>query len=217
MAVHIGRRRGGRTDLPSNHHSIVFARRQAAGQLFERGAGASQQTDDAIAERAPTTMEILRSPAFWLLFLSVEPGALVSGAIVANLLPFYHDLGQSLQHASYVLAAQSAAAALGAVVGGYIVDRVAPTSVLMAIAVMGMLGLSGLASGLVPPAICLCFTYFGLGGIGACYGVAARTYFGAAGYAPTMGMLGPFMMASSFAGAGAGWLRDQFGNYHIVF
>ena len=87
----------------------------------------------------------------------------------------------------------------------------------MAIAVMGMLGLSGLASGLVPPAICLCFTYFGLGGIGACYGVAARTYFGAAGYAPTMGMLGPFMMASSFAGAGAGWLRDQFGNYHIVF
>ena len=38
MAVHIGRRRGGRTDLASNHHSIVFARRQAAGRFFERGA-----------------------------------------------------------------------------------------------------------------------------------------------------------------------------------
>jgi len=167
--------------------------------------------------KPPTTVQILSAPAFWLLLLAIEPVAILAGALAANLIPFYHDRGVDLQHTSYVLAAIGLASALGALSVGFIADRIAPNIVMAVIATNGLAGMIAITLNLGALEIILPVIFFGLGGLSPALGVAMRRYFGAIGYAPALGLFAPFMMVSAFSGAGAGWMRDQFGSYQNVF
>ena len=168
-------------------------------------------------DKAPTTLEILRSGNFWLMLIALEPLALVMGAIFPNLIPFYHDRGVELDQAKYAFSALAASALIGALLGGILVDRIGPWRYLAIISGVAFLGVGALSLDLGPPVVSLVAIVLGVAGIGAAFGVAITQLFGPAAFAPVFGLLAPFQIASAFAGALTGWGRDQLGSYEIVF
>ena len=166
---------------------------------------------------APTTRQILASPALWILLLAIEPAALTLAAVGPNLIPFYDDRGIGLQQVSYLLSAMGAIGVGGAAVSGFLIDRIGAGPYIMLSSTLAALGLATLALGIGDPAIGICLTFASLAGIAPVAGVAVSQSFGPAGFAPASGMLAPFMVLSALGGAGAGWIRDTSGSYQPVF
>jgi cyanate permease len=192
--------------------------------LFLRGKAPPPTTtpeaahgDGASNAIAPTSLQILSAPAFWLVLLALEPATLVAGALGGNLIPYYDDRGVDLQNASYAMATISGASALGALSIGFLADRVIPALMLAGIAAVAFVCMCGLTFDVGVPVVWLGLTFFAMSGLGPALSATMRHYFGAAGYAPSVGMLGPFMIVSAFAGAIAGWMRDLLGDYQLVF
>lgn len=166
---------------------------------------------------APTTRQILLSPSFWLLLLAIEPLALVVGGISPNIIPFFHDRGISVDDAKYTLAMLAAASGIGALLGGFVVDRIGPWVYLAVVATVGFLSMGALSLNVLDPAVPFITLIISVSGLGAILIVSISRLFGTAAFAPVMGLLTPFMMGSAFAGAFTGWMRDQLGSYQIVF
>jgi len=171
------------------------------------------QDGDAI----PTTAQILSNAAFWILMLAIVPIAILAQALAVNIIPFYAERGVNLEQASYVLAGVGAGAAIGAITIGFIVDRLHPALVMAAVAGIAVIGMALLSLQIVPPAPVFIIMMGTLAGVAPTLNVAVRRYFGRAGYAPVVGLVGPFLMLSAFSGAGTGWLRDTLGSYHDAF
>lgn len=197
---------------------LLFLRKEGPASVVVGHAptlGAAQTGDAQVAP--PTTREIMTSPTFWILLIALEPIAMVLGSVIPNLIPLYHDRGVGLDQAKYVFAMVGASALVGALVAGFIVDRIGPLIYLAIIASVGCAAMSILSLDIIDPAIPLVILMMALSGMGSVFGVAVNRLFGPAGFAPVLGLFAPFMMGSAFAGAGAGWMRDQFGSYQIVF
>ena len=181
------------------------------------GEVSASPVEAPVKEIAPTTGQILRTPTFWILLLALEPMAMIGLALTPNLIPFYADRGVGLEQVSYLLSAIGALAIVGAMASGIIVDRLGSATYFMINGAISAGALIALTFNLGPPAIWFCVLFLGVSGMGPTLGVAVKAAFGAAGYAPTMGLFAPFMLTSAFAGAGAGWVRDHFGSYQLVF
>ena len=178
-------------------------------------AHASVPADDGAPP--PTSLQILSTPAFWFLLLSIEPSVLTLTALGSNLIPFYADHGVSVIKVSYLLSITSGIGVCGAAVSGFLVDRLGPGRYIMLSSALAATGLAGLALGLASPAIWICMVFASLSGLAPIMGVATSSFFGPKGFAPAAGMIAPFMVTSALGGAGAGWIRDHFGTYQPVF
>ena len=187
-------------------------------------ASSKSQVVDAVQSHStinplavPTTRQIMASPNFWLLLLALEPLALVVGGIAPNLVPLYHDRGVSLDEAKFALSTLAASSGLGALLAGFVVDRIGPWIYLVVLSAFSFLAMVALSLNVSDPLIPLVILIVSVSGVGATLIVAISRLFGTSAFAPVMGLLTPFMMGSAFAGAFAGWMRDQLGNYQVVF
>jgi MFS family permease len=201
---------------------LVYTSAMVLGFLRKTGTAsvmidASQVHATSDQAEAPTTHQILMSPNFWILLLALEPIALVVGGIAPNLVPFYDDRGVSLDEAKYTLSMLAAASGVGTLLAGFVVDRIGPWIYMTVIAVVSVLSMGALSANLGDPAIPFIALIIAVSGMGATLIVAISRLFGRAAAAPVLGLLAPFMMASAFAGAFTGWLRDELGSYQAVF
>jgi len=203
--------------LPAMIVLFLRTRSEAAAAGLDFALDERSQSDLPFDEAAPSSLEILSAPAFWILMLAIVPVAILAQALAVNIIPFYAERGVGLQEAGYVLAAVGAGAAIGAIAIGLIVDRVHPAAVMTGVAATAVLGTGLLSLQLAPPAPIFVVMMGSLAGIAPTLNVAVRRYFGKAGYAPVVGLVGPFLMLSAFSGAGAGWLRDRLGTYQATF
>ena len=128
--------------------------------LFLRKAGvatAAPAAADArsaiVAEGAPTTRQILSSPNFWLLLLALEPMVLVVNGIAPNIIPFFADRGISVDAAKYTLSALAASSGVGALIGGFVADRIGPWIYMTVISIGCLLGMAALTLNLWDPGI----------------------------------------------------------------
>lgn len=166
---------------------------------------------------APTTLQILQMGSFWLLVICIVPIAVAALAVSINVIPFLAERGVATKEAGYVLAGIGAASAIGALAIGAIVDRVHPAWVIASVALLAVVCLTAVASGVGNPAIFFVAMYAGLAGVAPTMAVGVRRLFGVAAYAPIAGLIGPFLLLSAFSGAGTGWLRDHLGSYQPIF
>uniref|UniRef100_UPI0035CAE64D MFS transporter n=1 Tax=uncultured Sphingomonas sp. TaxID=158754 RepID=UPI0035CAE64D len=196
---------------------LILAFLRVAPAAASEPMAATAETAVPDGDAIPTTFEILGNPAFWILMLAIIPIAILAQALAVNIIPFYAERGVSLEQASYVLAGVGAGAAVGAIAVGFIVDRVHPAVVMAAVAGIAVIGMTLLSLQIVPPAPIFVIMMGSLAGVAPTLNVAVRRYFGKAGYAPVVGLVGPFLMLSAFSGAGTGWLRDVLGSYHNAF
>ena len=197
---------------------LIFLRHEKVGQPRVKTTPAPPlAAASSTARAAPTTWQILRSPAFWLIWLALEPMTLVMGGLMMNIIPFYADRGVGVDQVKYLLSALGLVALVGGVTSGFIVDRVGAGMYLIAAAIAACIAMTCLWLDLGSPAVWICLTVLLLCGLGPTMGVSISRHFGAEGFAPAMGLLAPFMIASVFAPAGFGWMRDTMGSYHPVF
>lgn len=186
----------------------------AAGQALPARLAVGSASEGKIA---PSTRTILATPAFWILMAAIVPVAILAQALAVNIIPFYAERGVGVQQAGYVLAAVGAGAVVGALLVGFIVDRLHPAAVMATVAAIAVIGTGLLALDLGPPAAIFIVMMGSLAGIAPTLNVAVRRYFGKSAYAPVIGLVGPFLMLSAFSGAGAAWLRDALGSYPHAF
>jgi len=166
---------------------------------------------------APTTLQILKMPSFWLLVIGIVPLAITALAVSINVIPFLAERGVATQEAGYVLAGIGASAAIGALSIGTIVDRTHPAWVIAGVAILATISLTAVATGIGNPAIYFIAMYAGLAGVAPTMAVGIKRLFGVVAYAPIAGLIAPFLLLSAFSGAGTGWLRDHLGSYQPVF
>lgn len=166
----------------------------------------------------PTTGDILRSGGFWILVAGMLPLIAVPTAIQTNLLPIMADHGVGARDASLALAALALGNALGAVVIGWMADKVDPRLVTTGVAAVMAASLVALASGgglLVGVGAAFAL---GLptGGIMPLASVLAFRQF-KSGYAPVLGLLNACLLPYLFGPPLIGWIRDQTGSYSMTF
>ncbi len=180
-------------------------------------SGTPEPTKAREPQRIPGTLVILRMGHFWLLMAAIIPLSIAALSISINVIPFFADRGIGTQQASIVLAGIGAAAAIGALSVGAIVERFHPAKAMVGIAALATIGLGAVAADIGNPAFFLVAIFLGLSGLAPILAVGVKRLFGAAAYPPVFGLAGPFLLLSAFSGAGTGWLRDHMGSYLPVF
>jgi MFS family permease len=169
--------------------------------------------------QAMTTRQILATGAFWMILLGVLPIMATLNAVKANIVPYFADMGVGVSQASYVLSSMSGGAAVGALLVGWLADRMDARWMMTAVAAvvaLGLLSLVGQANFLLLSAG-LTAMGVAVGGVVPLMGIFIVRSFGPHGYGPAAGLMGPFMIPAVFGPAVAGLVRDQTGSYEMVF
>jgi IMP dehydrogenase/GMP reductase len=96
--------------LPAMIVLFLRTRSEAAAAGLDFALDERSQSDLPFDEAAPSSLEILSAPAFWILMLAIVPVAILAQALAVNIIPFYAERGVGLQEAGYVLAAVGAGA-----------------------------------------------------------------------------------------------------------
>ncbi len=177
-------------------------------------AGLGSATADAAAPLDKRAL--LRKPAFWL--VSIGVGVLTSGStmLVTHFVPFGTGRGFELNQAALLVSAFGGAGMFGALLFGWLVDRIGAVNTLIVNALaqgllwMGLIPHSGL------PAMLMLAASAGAcaGAIVAIHGAALNELFGRASFSQAMGLSYLFKLPFIvFAAPFAGWLFDRTGTY----
>lgn len=180
--------------------------------------GAEQDTaaNRAGAGRALTRNELMGLASFWL--LSIGVGVLNSGPtmIVTHFVPFGTGRGYSIEEAALLVSAFGGAGVLGALVFGWIVDRIGAINALILNALVQVVLWMGLYPDLGFPVLLVLAASFGMcgGAIVALHGAAVNELFGQPSFSQAMGLSYVFKLPFIVGSAPlAGWLFDRTGSY----
>ena len=190
--------------------AVLFMRERAPVET----ADAAEHSSSA---EAPTG-NIVRTAAFWIILAGIFPMQAASTAIQANLLPIAADHGVGLRDASFMLSGLAAGTIAGAILFGWLVDRIDPRLVvggaagLMAASLIAFAGHGGLA---VAASATVVLGFAG-GSIMPLLSTFAHRYYRAT-YAPAYGLLSSFMLPYMFAPPLVGLVRDKTGSYADAF
>lgn len=180
------------------------------------GAQHDAGTNDGRAAQSLTRGELMGLSKFWLLGIGV--GILNSGStmMVTHFVPFGTGRGYAIEDAALLVSAFGGAGVIGALVFGWIVDRIGAVNTL----ILNALAQAVLWFGLYPdmgfPVLLVLAATFGMcaGAIVAIHGAAVNELFGQPSFSQAMGL--SYLLKLPFiVGAAplAGWLFDRSGSY----
>ncbi|MFC1899775.1 MFS transporter [Chloroflexota bacterium] len=189
-------------------------------ERLSHDAGKVQQ-DTAQTDGSFSTIEAIRSRAFWLIALGHASAVWTVAAVSLHVVPhLVEQLSMSLEAAGGIVALMLMVTVVGRVVGGFLADRINKRVVLVACMFSHTLGLlmlayatsmvyvfsfaifHGLAWGArVPAQISIRADYFGRKSIGLILGISSIVPTAAAVVAPIF----------------AGWMADVLGDYRLAF
>lgn len=175
---------------------------------------------EASAHHHSSLGALIRSPRFWIIALST--GAMASGGIVivTHLVPYATDLGVSYQNASFLLSVSGGSAMFGALLFGYLADRIGPRAALITNAVAQAFLWELLQFD--PPYIALLAVAIGVGTCGGGVYVALSALmpaeFGRENVGASLGLSALVTLPFTFSSAPfAGYLFDLSASYHLPF
>lgn len=163
-------------------------------------------------------LDILRMPRFWL--VTACYAVLVTGGVfkAAHLVPLAVEQGITLNRAALLLSLSGGTGVIGALLFGWLADRIGPMLALAANcllqALVWMIFLQPVSFALL--AVDAVVVGACAGGFMAAFGVLFRTLFGREGFAPAMGLSAFVAAPISFVATPlAGWLYELHHNYHL--
>lgn len=164
-----------------------------------------------------------RVPAFWLLAGSFAIcGMTTNGLIGTHFIPAANDHGMPTTVAAGLLATVGVLDVAGTIFSGWLTDRVDPR-VLLVVYYCGrgisLVALPALLSPHAEPSTWVFVIFYGLDWVATVPPtiVLCRTYFGAQAPIVFGWVFASHQLGAAVAAAGAGWLRDQHGNYDLAF
>ncbi len=167
-----------------------------------------------------TMMQVLRTPAVWIIVVAFVPFAIVNLGVQTNIAPFAKDLGFSLQQAGRLMPMVGAMGLASKFFYGALADRIDTRMLYYFSAVCICAGIALMISAPSYPGMLLASALFSFGEgaslllIGAI--VAAR--FGPAAYGTAIGIVYLFTMTLAVTGPViGGYLRDATGSYSAMF
>ncbi|HEY5606932.1 MAG TPA: MFS transporter, partial [Alphaproteobacteria bacterium] len=175
-----------------------------------------------------TIGDAVRTPAFWLLALSVTMTGLCTMIIVVHQTRFLVDMGYSLPLASLIFGMLGVMRATGGLIWGPLSDRIGRAACVVIICSISVVGLALLwLTSLVPAEsfalrIALLSGYlltFGIGynGMAPVYASAVSDRFAGRNLGTILGLLDlGFGLGSAVGPWWAGWMFDRYGSYDAV-
>lgn len=165
----------------------------------------------------------LRTPAFWLLAGSFAIcGMTTNGLIGTHFIPAAHDHGMPTTMAAGLLATIGIFDVMGTIASGWFTDRVDPR-ILLGVYYTGraasLMLLPSLLSATAGPSTWVFIIFYGLDWVATVPPTMAlsRNYFGDRTPVVFGWVFASHQIGAAIAAAGAGWLRDQQGNYNTAF
>lgn len=168
-----------------------------------------------------STVEALRTPAFWLIAAGHASAVLMVSAVSLHLAPhLVQQLGVSLETAGSVVAVLLIVSVVGRIAGGYLADRMSKRVMLVVCMLSHTIGLLLLAYATTMTQVFLFTVFHGLA-----WGARAPTqnairaeYFGRTSIGLILGLASVLVTAASvIAPIFAGWLADMLGDYRMAF
>lgn len=188
-------------------------------QVREPQPEVAASTDMHARAQAADSMQLLRSPALWLLSFGIGIMAGVGTAFVVYLVPLGMSGGMTLAAASGLLSIYAGAGLLGTPLFGWLADKIGPPAALLlsvvcqALLCVAIVGTEGVALYALAAALGLCCNP-----ITTLHGAAVGALFGAAKVTQAMGYSYVAKLPFLFAMAPAvGVLVDSTGGYRIPF
>jgi MFS family permease len=177
--------------------------------------GSSRPRDTAIGVR-----QALHTRTLWTLVIAFNLSSIAFSAIGYHLLPYYTDIGFSLQTASLLMALTQTIATFSKLPWGLIAEKV-PVRYCLIVVVLGRVG--GLLSLLLFTSPLRVFGFVFIAGsltyvMGPLQSQIWADYYGRSFIGSIRGILAPFTLISSLLGPiFAAFIYDQFGSYEIAF
>ncbi len=197
---------------------VVFTVR---GKPSDVGMSA-EATDDVASQAyhaALSSMDILRTPGYWYLGLSLGMLFSAYSAVVANISPYAITLGYPEADASTLIIAIAVAGFIGKLLFGMAADKFSLKAGLwcaQALVIVGLLLLT------IEPGWLLLLTASGAiglaaGGMVPVWGAMMARIFGLSSYGKAMGLMGPLLTVCIVPGYTLiGRLFDTYGNYQLA-
>jgi MFS family permease len=209
--------------------NLLFHRHSAERVgLAPDGSSARTAAPTAPVQAGATIGDAVRTPAFWLLALSVTMTGLCNMIIVVHQTRLLVDMGYSLAVASLIFGMLGVMRATGGLIWGPLSDRIGRAVCVVVICSISVVGLALLwLTSLVPAEsfalrIALLSGYlltFGIGynGIAPVYASAVSDRFAGRNLGTILGLLDlGFGLGSAVGPWWAGWMFDRYGNYDGV-
>ncbi|MBI4297237.1 MAG: MFS transporter [Chloroflexi bacterium] len=177
---------------------------------------ATAQADDSFS-----TMEALRTRAFWLISMGHASAVLTVSAVSLHLAPhLVQQLGISLEAAGGIVALMLMLSVVGRVVGGFLADRTNKRVLLVACMLSHAIGILMLAYATSIVQVFLFAIFHGMawGARVPAQGAIRAEYFGRKSIGLILGLASVLVtVASISAPIFAGWLADLRGDYRLAF
>jgi len=177
------------------------------------------QAETPIDQRQWSSMEILRSPAFWIPVLALIPLNAAFGGIQFNLGALMQDLGYQPDKAAMLISLMSISMIFGKLLFGGLADRVDHrwlywvAASLMACTLIAIQGTPSYAM-LLGSAVLIGFA---TGGILPLMGVIYGSRFGSASFGRVFGLVFMFLTIGALGPLLAGWIYDLTNSYDAAF
>ena len=185
------------------------------------GAGASEQGFVAGSETPSlTTVQALRTPAFWLISFGHGFTSMVILAIMAHLGLFIKDQGFDVQTTAWIVSAYTSVSMVFQIVGGYIGDQVPKRVAIFVFTSIQAGAVVLLTASSTLPMLYLFAVFFGIGfgGRNPLMTAIRGEYFGRASFGKILGISTvPMNVLLLVAAPFAGYLRDIQGTYTTAF
>ncbi|MDH3581555.1 MAG: MFS transporter [Hyphomicrobiales bacterium] len=201
---------------------VVIDRPEQAGLHPDGAQNAirSEGTETSADTRNWTMKEILSSPVFWRVTITIGIVLSVYLALLANLVPHATDQGISTTTASLLMSILAVFAILGKLGFGLLADKIPLRNALWAAMLLMAAGLMVLLSSASYVALSLACGLLGLaaGGQLPIWGALVARGFGRESFGRALGLMNPAMMPITLVGPPlAGRVFDQTGSYDWAF
>ncbi len=201
---------------------MIFGLRDHPSELGLHPDGAESAVSAAVAapvSREWTTGEVLRSPSFWLIGVSLGLLFLAYVGVLANLHKYATELGIEAGNATRLIQTIAVTGFIGKLVFGWAADRISLRVGLWLAQGLAAIGIAILSLEPGYTTMVLTASLMGLaaGGMLPVWGAMVGAEFGVASYGRVMGLMMPVI--APFAGAGpilAGLSVDMTGSYSIA-
>ena len=207
--------------------ALVYVRRRPEdygllpdGDAASRDGSAAGARPDAPPEAAWTAAAARRTPAFWLILLTMSTMFFAQTATNLHAAPHFQTRGVPFESSVLVVFTFAAVSAVMTIPWGWVMDRVHVRYVIAAVALIYFGSMLIIVNAYTLPAAIAFGVVFGVaqGGWTLCQRLVVPNYFGRRSVGAIRGQMG--LMTAFINPVGplaAGWIRDVSGDYEIAF